>query len=250
MPSNINGGTTNYPNGVTNVGTRNDGTGSTLQTYVAPDPARTHSWFNDFDGYVAADWILTSTGSGTAAVQNEDGGVLLLTNGSSDNDNTFLQYKGGASSTVVETFSWDSTKAMWFHARMKVSNATQTDFVIGLQITDTSPLAVSDGFYFQKDDDATSLYFKATKSSTSTSVTGLATIADDTYFTVGFWWDPTLGVLNLYYNGNPVGSISDTTNFTTHTLTLSFGVQNGDGNSRTMSLDFLHAAKDRFSNLA
>ncbi len=250
MPANLTGGTTNFPNGVTNVGTLATGAGSTLQSYVAPDPSRVHQWFNDFDGYVAADWTVTSTGGGTAAVQNADGGILLLTNGSSDNDNTFLQYKGGTSSSTVETFSWDATRAMWFHARLKVSSATQSDFVIGLQITDTSPLAVSDGFYFQKDDDSTSLYFSATSSSTSTSVTGLATIADDTYFSVGFWWDPSLGVLNLYYNGNPVGSISNTANFTAHTLTLSFGIQNGDGNSRTMSLDFLHAAKDRLAFIA
>lgn len=250
MPANLTGGTTNFPNGVTNVGTLANGNGDTLQTYVAPDPSRVHQWFNDFDGYVAADWTVTTTGSGTAAVQNADGGILLLTNGASDNDNIFLQYKGGASSTTVETFAWDATRALWFKAKCKLSNVTQTDFVMGLQITDTSPLAVSDGLYFQKDDDSTSLYFNATKSSTSTSLTGLATLVDDTYFSVGFWWDPSLGVLNVYYNGNPVGSISTTTNIPTHTLTISFGVQNGDGNSRTMSVDYIMASRDRLAFIA
>ncbi len=251
MPANFTGGTTNFPNGVTNVGNLNDGSSTTLMTYVAPDPSRTHQWFDDFDDYSASEWIITETGSGTRAVANADGGILVITNGASDNDANFLQWSGLTLATAAETWTWQATQSMWFKARFKVSDATQTDFVMGLQITDTTPLSVSDGLYFQKDDDATSLYFTAIKTAVgSTVVTGLGTIASDTYFTCGFWWDSILGVMTLYYNGNPVGSISDTTNFPTRTLTLSFGVQNGDANARSMSLDYIMVGKDRHTNQA
>lgn len=251
MPANINGGTTNYQNGVTNVGTLNNGATTTLQTYVAPDPSRVHQWFDDFDDYVAGNWTITETGSGTRAVGNADGGILVITNAAADNDRNFLQWSGATNAATVETWTWEATQAMWFKARFKVSDATETDFVMGLQITDTTPLDAADGLFFQKDDGSTSLYFTAIKTGVGSSVvTSLATIVSDTYFTVGFWWDPTLGVLNLYYNGQAVGSISSTTNFPTRTLTLSFGIQNGEAVAKSMSLDYLFCSKDRHTNQA
>lgn len=251
MPANINGGTTNFPNGVTNVGTLNTGATTTLQSYVAQDPSRVHQWFDDFDDYVAGNWTITETGTGTRAVGNIDGGVLVITNAAADNDCNFLQWSGATNASTVETWTWESTQAMWFKARFKVSDATQSDFVMGLQITDTTPLDAADGLFFQKDDGSTALYFTAIKTGVgSTVVSSLATIADNTYFTCGFWWDPVLGVLTLYYNGNPVGSISSTTNFPTRTLTLSFGIQNGEGAAKSMSVDFIMIGKDRLTNRA
>ena len=63
--------TTRYPNGVTNVAAN-----SILGAYGAPDPTRFHEFFDDFDRFVAADWTITKTGTGTTALFAEDGGVL------------------------------------------------------------------------------------------------------------------------------------------------------------------------------
>src|SRR5262249_43245485 len=88
----------------------NDGTGVTLSTYVAPDPSRTHKWFNDFDIYTAAQWVVTASGSATETIANADGGILVLDTGTTVlNDHAFLQW-AGVSGTVAETFTFDSAR--------------------------------------------------------------------------------------------------------------------------------------------
>ncbi len=239
--------TTNLPNGVVN---EPDATQATMGSYVAPNPGRTHEWHNDFDDYSASEWVISTTGSSTPAVQNADGGILAIANSGGATDATFFQWSGLTNASVVETFAWEATQALWFHARCKMSSAATSQFVMGLQITDTTPLGTSDELAFHKDNASASLYFTAIKSSTVTSLTGLGTILDDTYFTVGFWWDPNLGVLTCYFNGNPTGSTTTTTNFPTRTLAISFGLQNGDANARTLSVDYITVAKDRRTNFS
>ena len=100
-------------------------------------------YHNDFDTYHADEWTITTTeaGSGNAseALTSGPGGWLLVTNDDADNDLDFLQLKG-------EAFKYVATKNMFFKARFKVSDATQSDFVMGLGITRTTPLDTTDGF--------------------------------------------------------------------------------------------------------
>lgn len=234
--------TTNLQNGITNV---LDATQQTLGSLVFPDPTRCHTWFDDFDDYVAAEWTITETGSGTRAVGNIDGGVLVITNAGSDDDANYLQWSGATSATTVETWKWEASKSLWFKCRMKVSDATQSDLLMGLQITDTTPLDASDGFYFLKSDGSTTLNLLCTKNSTSTTLSA-GTVVSDTYFTCGFWWNPVLGEMVVYFNDTPVSSTTTTTNFCDdEELTISFGIQNGDGNARALSLDYIAVVKDR-----
>ena len=51
---------------------------------------------------------------------------------------------------VKEGFKFESGKQIGFHVRFKTNDATQTDIVAGLQLTDTSPLDVTDGIFFLK----------------------------------------------------------------------------------------------------
>jgi hypothetical protein len=239
--------TTNLPSGVTNVV---DATAATLGSLPYPDPSRCHSWFNDFDDYDANQWVISETGSGTRAVGNIDGGVLVITNAAADNDRNFLQWSGVTNAAVVETWKWEAGKSMWFKARFKVSDATESDFVMGLQITDTTPLDVTDGFFFSKVDGTAAMTFECEKNDTATSLS-VATLSNDTYFTCGFWWDAMLGVLTVYYNDNPVASTTTTTNFCDdEELTLSFGIQNGEGVAKVMSIDYIAVAKDRIGPTA
>jgi hypothetical protein len=234
--------TTNFINGVTNVA---EPSGQTLGSLVFPDPTRVHTWFDDFDDYTTAEWLITAVGSGTLAVGNLDGGILVITNAAADDDHQYLQWSGNTAATTVETWKWETSKAMWFKARFKVSDATQSDFVMGLQITDTTPLDVTDGLFFIKSDGSASMTFRAEKNDTASTVT-VATITDDTYFTCGFWWDPDVGELKVYYNDNPVGTISSTANFPDdEELTISFAIQNGEAVAKSMSIDYIFVAKDR-----
>ena len=143
--------TTHFTSGVTNVGA-----GGTLGKIKQPDPTKYHTYFNDFDVYTAGDWTITTTedgtGSATEAITDGDGGLLALTNAAGDNDNDFLQLK-------KETFKYEAGKQLYFKARFKTSDADASDVVMGLQITDTSPLDVSDGAFFLLTDGSTTVSY-------------------------------------------------------------------------------------------
>lgn len=145
-------------------------------------------FFDDFDNYTAADWTITETGTGTRAVQNETGGVLKITNGASDDDANFLQWSGNTLASTAETWKFVAGRPLYFGARVKLSDATQSDFVFGLQIADTTPLAVSDGVYFRKDDGDAYLDFVVIKDSTASTATAAYTM-DTSYHNLEAYYD-------------------------------------------------------------
>lgn len=228
--------TTRFPSGVTNVEKA-----STLGAMGQPDPTKFYTYFDDFNYFSAADWTITTTeagaGSATEALTDAAGGVLLITNDDADNDADFFNKVG-------ESFSFESGKKLWFKSRFKVSDATQSDFIIGLQITDTTPLDVTDGVFFQKDDGDASLDFHVEKDGTATTASAVATIVDDTYVTVGFYYNGS-DELQYFVDDAKVGT-SVTTNLPDdEVLTVSFGIQNGEAAAKTMSIDYILAVKER-----
>lgn len=202
-----------------------------------------HTYFTDFDEYHAVNWTVTETQAGaTQALANVDGGVLLLTNSAADNDLNALQKVG-------ESFKFEAGKKLFFKARFAVSDATESDFVIGLQITDTTPLAVTDGVYFRKDDGDANLDFVVVKDSTVSTATAIATVANNTYLTVGFYYN---GVDEVVYaasvdNNNPtvLGKLPIDNLPDDEELTISFGIQNGEAVAKTMSIDYIFVSKER-----
>lgn len=227
---------TRFPGGVTNASA-----GTLLALYPAPDPTRMHVWFDDFDTYTAGDWTITTTeagaGSASEAVGNLDGGVLVVTNDAADNDADFFQW-------AKETFKFEAGKKLWFKARCKISDATQSDFVIGLQITDTSPLAVTDGVYLMKDDGDANLDCYVTKDSTSTTSAAASTLADDTYAVLGFYYDGG-SYVHFYKDDAKIASLATTNLPDDEELTISFGIQNGEAVAKILSLDYILVAKER-----
>lgn len=231
-------GTTNFTKGVTNNTAQN-----VLGSLKTVDPTIYHAYFDDFDTYTAGQWTVTETQAGaTQALTNADGGVLLLTNSAADDDLNALQKVG-------ESFLIATGKEAYFKARFKVSDATQSDFVIGLQITDTTPLDVTDGIYFRKDDGDASLDFVVMKDSTATTASAIVTVVDDTYLTVGFYFNGKDEI--QYFAGtdslNPtlLGKSAITNLPDDEELTISFGIQNGEAVAKTMSIDYIFAAKAR-----
>lgn len=227
---------TRFPGGVTNVAKS-----APMGSLGMPDPTSWHVYFNDFDTFTAADWTITTVelgaGSASEALTDADGGVLLITNDAADNDSDFFQKVG-------ESFLFAAGKKLLFKARFKVSDATQSDFVMGLQITDTTPLAVSDGVYFQKDDGDASLDFHVTKNSTSTDATAIATVSDDTYLTVAFAYNGK-DEIKYFVDDVHLGTAATTNLPDDEVLTVSFGIQNGEAVAKTMSLDYIAVAKER-----
>lgn len=214
---------------------------STLFDFPGPDPTKVHLFFDDFDTYTAADWTVTLIGAGgTAALGDADGGVLVVTTDALDNDQVTLQKVG-------ESFLLASGKEAWFKARFKVADATQSDFQIGLVVTDTTPLDATDGVYFQKDDGDALLDVYCRKNATtgSTSATGIHTVVDDTYLTVGWHYD---GKSELKYFVNDIhkGTLSAAAAYLPDTeLTVSMSYAAGEAGAIAMTVDYILAAKAR-----
>lgn len=210
---------------------------TTLGQFILPDVTTAHTYFEDFDYYTAANWTVTETqASATQALGNEDGGVLVLTNSASDDDLNALQKVG-------ESFRFAAGKKLWFKARFKVSDATQSDVVIGLQITDTTPLDVTDGVFFLKADGSTTLNLLVEKDGTATT-TAVGSLVSDTYATVGFYYDGVASIA-VFLNDVQVGLSAVTNLPDDEDLTISFGVQNGEAAAKVMTVDYILAAKER-----
>ena len=229
--------TTHFTSGVTNVTTD-----STLGKLKAPAPHKYHQYFNDFDTYLASDWTITTTedgtGSASEALAAGDGGVLLVTNSAGDNDHDFFQL-------VKEGFKFESGKQIGFHVRFKTNDATQTDIVAGLQLTDTTPLDVTDGIFFLKSDGAATISFIVEKDSTQSTITLPNYLADDTFMTLGFIYDPKDQKFHVFQNNVLAGTVVSTNAPDDEELTLSFGIQNGAAAAKTLSVDYVGAYKER-----
>lgn len=224
---------TRFPNGVTNVAED-----SPLADLGCPAPTKFHTFFEDFDYYTAGDWTVTETDAGaTQALADGDGGLLLITNTAADNDLVAMQKVG-------ESFRFAAGKKLFFEARFKVSDATQSDVAIGLQITDTSPLDVTDGVFFLKADGSTSVSLLVEKNNTATTTSSVATLANDTYITLGFHYD---GESSVYYsvNGVVTGKSATTNLPDDEDMTVSMAIQNGEAAAKTMTVDYIFVAKER-----
>lgn len=224
---------TRFPNGVTNVGED-----SLFAAMGQLAPTKFHTYWEDFDYYTAANWTVTETQAGaTQALTDGDGGLLLLTNSAADNDLNALQKVG-------ESFRFESGKKLFFESRFKVNDATQSDVVMGLQITDATPLDVSDGVFFIKPDDAATVNFLVEKNNTATTASAIATMADDTFIRLGFFYDGIDAVF-YYVNGVLAGKSATTNLVDDEDLTISFAIQNGAAAAKTMTVDYIFVAKER-----
>lgn len=227
---------TRFPYGVTNVGETD-----LFADMVQPDPTLFHTYFNDFDTYTAGDWVVTETDAGaTQALTAGDGGLLLITNTAADNDLVALQKTPAA-------FTFTAGKKTFFRCRFKVSDATQSDLIFGLQVIDTTPLDVTDGIYFLKADGAATIDIICRKNAStgSTSASAVATLSNDTFIELGFYYD---GQSKVAYevNGSVLGSLDASSSYLPDTTcTVSFALQNGEAVAKTMTVDYVYVAKER-----
>ena len=223
---------TRFPNGLTTV-TKN----APMGDFILPDPTTAYTYLEDFNYYLAADWTVTEVGVATQALADGDGGLLLITNAAADDDSSFQQKVG-------ETVLFETGKKAWFDCRFQVSDATQSDVVIGLQITDTSPLDVTDGVFFIKADGAATIDLLVEKDNTATTTSAVATLVDATNIRLSYFYNG-VDSIKIFADGVHVAT-SVTTNLPDdEALTVSFGIQNGEAAAKTMTVDYIFAAKQR-----
>jgi hypothetical protein len=221
------------------------------------DPTRFHLFFNDFNQYAAADWVVTETQAGaTQATVSGDGGLLALVNSAADNDVNSLQQ-------AFPSFTFADGKAFAVKTRFKLSDATQTDSLIGAYAVDTSPIASapSDGIGFLKADDAATILFQVGTGSAYTTTSALLTMADDTFVTLGAYCDgkafvkPSDGL--TYYSFLVYGDTTNDPAFITRldvlnsavpsatVMATTIALQNGEAVAKTLTCDYILIAKER-----
>jgi hypothetical protein len=217
-----------FTNGVTNVASD-----KTMGQYVAPDPSKVYGYFNDFFQYAATDWVLTTqeTGSATEAIaDDETGGVLLITNGTANNDS--------------ESFLFATGKKAWFKTKLKSNDGDKVHVFIGLHIVNTDPVnaAPTDGVYFEITGGATS--FVVRKNGSSSTESAIATLGDDTFVTLGYYWDGTDNFY-VFVNDVEVGTVSSGTLPDDEYLAVSFGVENEEASANTLEIDYVGSWMER-----
>lgn len=220
-----------------------------LGNYPFPDPFHTSgtsgldvvTYANDFFGIgsTTLDWIITGTSS-TFATTSGLGGVALITPGGTTTTTTVA--------TAGSGFQFISGQKFWYVCRIKMSAISSTKaFSFGLQKGSGATASATDGLWFTKPASSTSLNLVSTVNSTATTlVTGVTTVAADTYVDVGFYYDGT--DLLVYSNDVVVARVSAPTvgstgtTFTNALLNTSFNVV--PTATDTLSIDYVLVAQE------
>jgi len=206
-------------------------------------PGKVATYLEEFFYYVAADWTVTETDAAAtealATAAPTLGGVLLITNVNADDNVVGLQKVG-------HSFDPQAGTNIWCEVGFQGSEATQSDWLVGLVVTDTTPLANTDGIYFRKDDGDTNIDFETNSGSTASTETAIATFAADTYVVVGFKVTG-LTLVEYYVNGVKQGEFN--TNITSVPLRVTLHFQDGDTagavGAQTASVDYVVCAQSR-----
>lgn len=116
------------------------------------------------------------------------GGTVVLLTDTAEDDGISLQL-GDELGGLGESISFAGDYPCYFEATFQGNDVDQSDYLLGVTITDTDPIgAVTDGIYFRSVDESAILNFVIEKDSVE-SVTAAATLADATDIRVSFYFD-------------------------------------------------------------
>ena len=201
-------------------------------------------FFEDFtQGFDATNvWAVTEDDAAcTQVVQNAAGGTLLLTNTAVDDN---AQQICGKS----EAFKLAAGKTLWFEARVKVSDATESDLIVGLvadgeDMTGVADNRFADGIGFFKADGATALQFGASKNGTDTGAnTNVGTVTTG-WHTIAFRVDG-LTSATPYFDG-VAGTPISATFCDDEALSPIAMIRNGAGAAKTLEVDYVKVVQVR-----
>ena len=158
------------------------------------------------------------------------GGRMVITTDAAENDGAQMQALG-------EAFLPTANNKIYFGCKFQVSAATQSDFLVGLTITDTTALGgVTDGIYFRKIDETTACNFVIETASTETATAAL-TIVAATDYTLEFYWD---GAALYFYVDGVLGGTPVLTNIpTAEYMTPTIAFLTGAAAVITMTVDWM-----------
>lgn len=221
------------------------------------------------DGYnhqflsLAGNWVKTLN-SGTIATQDGNPTTLKLTTANTQDSVTSCQLSLDGGTTVIKPFTLSATASIWHGLMAKGSDMTNCGILIGFSNTATANIfgtggsrgaigsGITDFIGWHKPDSSLVWRFVVRTSSTSTSqtLTGLATAADDTYalhqMRIGDGTKAIEAYYNAYRGGNPTFVQTTTTNFpsTSTNLTLLIAIQTSANAAKSLTIKRPYAFQD------
>lgn len=213
--------------------------GKRLIDAIGPD---VHKYITDCIGLPEASGELDPTytitrveagaGESTFASINGTEGLCAIVTDAAEDD-------GISAQLLNESFKLTSTvNALYFGIRMKLSDATQSDFFAGLAITDTAILGgVTDRIGFEKLDGSTAVKFMLEKDSTETLSSSLLT-ADTSYHVLEFYFIGGGGV-EVFVDGVSAATPATTNLPDDEDLRLSLEFLAGAAAAKTMTIDWI-----------
>ncbi len=203
-----------------------------------PDPTRYVEIFEDFMRFDAAEFDLSvNTGSPSVAIFNGKGGILQLTNSAADNDNQFIQAE-------ADTAAFEPGRETWLEIRASLSDANLSDMVAGLQPQNADPLNENNGVWFEKLSGDNTVFLVTALGGVRNTLE-LGEMEDDTFFTLGYYYDGVNPGIQGYFNNNFVGIVPGSDQPTAVDLTPIFGVQNGEAVAKALRLDYILLCMER-----
>ena len=182
--------------------------------------------------------VEVGAGVSTAVLTNLAGGAMLMTAAANENDGVQIQLDG-------ESFQLNAKYPCYFGIKLQGGDVDQSDFLVGLAITDTTSIvAVSDGAYFRSVDGAATVQFILEKDSVEASTTA-ATMTDATDVTLEWYYDGAN--ITAYVNGTQVASVADSdASFPDdEALTPTIAFLTGEAVANTMTVKWMRAIQVR-----
>jgi hypothetical protein len=206
-------------------------------------------YFNDFlaaQDYDAADWTITTTEAGTgdateAASTTLAGGALVVTNDDGDADIDSLQ---------LTTAPWrlSDGKRLWFETRLQLSNVAKSTLLVGLAITDTTPLDAADRVNFRiSTGDASILCQADSTADAAVSTDSGADAADSTYVRLGFYYDGS-SAIKYFVNRQLVASTTSAIPANDKQLHLTLHLANAataPDATKAVTVDYFYVCQER-----
>ncbi len=241
-------------------GVANRGSDDFFGTYVAMDPTRVITFFDDFIPYIGTKYLISTVeaglgGSATEVMGDEDGGVLVVTNDNAAGDHDHFMLSGDAGTTANEPFLIEAGKKFWLSTRFKTADADQNAIVVGLHEINADPWdsEPTDVFYFRSSaftaTNTATIQFKSSVDGSNSVTTTVKTLADDTYTILEAYYDG-LDTVHLWADGAKAGT-ADVTNSTRGDLLPNqavgpaFGMECTDTGADAFTIDWIFAAKER-----
>jgi hypothetical protein len=168
-------------------------------------------------------------------------GVLLITNAAADNDKT--QYLSNGQSFILKPGF-----PIYLEGRFKINEVVQSDFFFGLVDAEYLGASTAHGVYFHKDDGTASLLIAVEDATIVADVdTGIDAVAA-TYVVLAFHYDGA-GTIR-WFIFTDAGIVTAQGEITAgfplnEELYLGFGLMNGEGVAKNLSVDYVKAVMAR-----